>query len=119
MTKSVRLSVCRSVGRPVSLSVKVIIGHDMIISLKAGKLYFYIRKLVPNSSALPSLIFAMLSIAGTSLTSIPYRVSTNFRLELRKPSAREFEGQQFFFSSDAVSSLTRFEFSSPLLTLFS
>ena len=36
-----------------------------------------------------------------------YSVSTNFRLELIDPFAREVEGQQFF-SSDAVLSLVRF-----------
>ena len=37
-----------------------------------------------------------------------YSVSTIFRLELMEPSAREV-GVNFFFSSDAVSSLAGFE----------
>ena len=36
-------------------------------------------------------------------------MSTNFRLELIEPSARELEGQHFLSSLDAVSSLARFE----------
>ena len=35
-------------------------------------------------------------------------MSTNFRMELQEPSAREVEGQQFF-NSDPVASLARFE----------
>ena len=38
-----------------------------------------------------------------------YSVSTNFCQELIDSSAREVEGQQVFFSSDAVSSLAKFE----------
>ena len=45
-----------------------------------------------------------------------YSVSTNFRLELIEASAREVEGQQFFFSSDAVLSLASFEHCSLLLS---
>ena len=46
-----------------------------------------------------------------------YSVSTNFHLELIELSAREVEGQQLFFSSGAVMSLSRFDpWSSPLLT---
>ena len=44
-----------------------------------------------------------------------HSVLTNFRLELIEPSAREDEGDRFFFSSDAVSGLIRFE-SCPLQT---
>ena len=35
-------------------------------------------------------------------------MSTNYRLDIIEPSAREFEGKQFFRSSEAVSSLARF-----------
>ena len=41
---------------------------------------------------------------------------THFRLELIEPSAREVEYPQIFFSSDAVSSLARFEPCSLLLS---
>ena len=36
-------------------------------------------------------------------------MSTNIRLELIDPSARDVERRQVFFSSDAVSSLARFD----------
>ena len=36
-------------------------------------------------------------------------MSTNFRLELVTPSSRDVDDRQFFSSSDAVSSLARFE----------
>ena len=54
--------------------------------------------------------------AQASLYTFTYSASTNFRLELIEPSAREVEGQQFFWSSDAVSSLARFEPCSLLLS---
>ena len=46
---------------------------------------------------------------------IIYSVPTNFCLKLIEPNAREVEGQ-LFFSSDAVSSLARFEPCSLLLS---
>ena len=36
------------------------------------------------------------AFAGASSGCLRYSVSTNFRLELREPSARDVEGQQFF-----------------------
>ena len=53
---------------------------------------------------------------GHPVASIQCSVSASFRLELIEPSVREVEGQEFFFSSDTLSSLARFEPCSLLLT---